>query len=894
MTKTVCILPRFRPGDIGGVAQHIAALRRHLPSFGWEVVDDPGAADLVHTHAIERWPETDIFSCHGIYPIRQDMPRWQSEANAAIFDNIKLARRVIAVSRWTAEQWAGLTGVSPKIIHNGVDPQDWIGVERGVWRARLRIPESRPVVLWGKTYISDVLDPAPAVEIALRNPDMTVVAPLPKEALRFAPPNMALVGVQPFDQMKLLLADCDVYLATVCENHSIQLLEALALGKPVLGYAHGGTAETLAGSQAGLLVEPGNLEALLTKLKSVLQEGLHSESLLKMGLAGQALVAERFTWQQIAGQLAAEYDDVYQEKQVEAANPIVCSIIIPCYNKAPYVVEAIESAVNQRGGPPHEVIIVDDGSTDGSLAAICSYVGIDRVPGVWTADTAIRGVPVRVMTKRNGGVAAARNTGIFAAKGRYICCLDADDRIDPLFLARLAPALDSDPGLGIAYSDMAPFGFDPRRGGHWQSYVQCDEYSFDLLIRRNFLPCCNLFRRKAWERAFGYKDINPSWEDYELWLNMGKLGWPGRRIPAPLFYYRIMPAVGRNHESQGLEWKLRAKVNSYHRDLYPPTVSVVIPCYQHSKYLADAIQSALVQTFPDLEVVVVDDGNEPEEAEAIQRIVEAAGPAVRLVRLVENSKLATARNTGIEAARGEWIVPLDADDVIEPGFVEESLAAIKLNPREFAYTDSILWWPEDGREQHLEAAEYDFTDLLTRITWPCTVLYAKDAWRQAGGYKPQMSEAGGWEDWEFVISLGEIGICGAHVAQPLFRYRQSGPGQMRYEAERRKPVLQEAMRRLHAATFRGEFSMACCGKRSAGQQVVQAAQGIGGAMETRAASVPDETVLVRYTGASVGTQTWTAPSGRRYQFGLSDPLKYVKAADVGWLTNLPYFQAVTA
>lgn len=88
--------------------------------------------------------------------------------------------------------------------------------------------------------------------------------------------------------------------------------------------------------------------------------------------------------------------------------------------------------------------------------------------------------------------------------------------------------------------------------------------------------------------------------------------------------------------------------------------------------------------------------------------------------------------------------------------------------------------------------------------------------------------------------------------------------------------------------------MACCGKRSAGQQVVQAAQGIGGAMETRAASVPDETVLVRYTGASVGTQTWTAPSGRRYQFGLSDPLKYVKAADVGWLTNLPYFQAVTA
>lgn len=877
--KTVCILPRFRPGDIGGVAQHVAALRRHLPAFGWEVVDEPGAADLVHTHAVERWPAPDVFTCHGIYPIRQDMPAWQRNANQAIFDNIKLARRVVSVSHWTAAQWEGLTGVTPEIIYNGIDPQDWIGVQRGVWRGRLRIPENQPIVLWGKTFLSEVLDPTPAVEIALRRPDVAVIAPLPAGTLKFAPANFHQVGAQPFEQMRLLLADCDVYLATVCENHSVQLLEAMALGKPVLGYDHGGTAETInADSKAGVLIEPGNLDLLVACLDQIVLPRK-----IEMGLAGQALVVDRFTWAQAAGQLAAVYETVLAEKQAEAANPIVCSIVIPCYNKAQFVAEAIESAVNQRGGPPHEVIVVDDGSTDGSLAAINSYVGTEGT---------VSGVPVRVIAKKNGRVAAARNDGIRAARGRYICCLDADDRIDPLFLARTAATLDSDPGLGIAYPDFAPFGVDPQRGP-WGSYVRCDEYDFDLLVQRNFLPCCNLFRRIAWERAGGYKDINPSWEDYELWLNMGKLGWPGRRVPAPLFHYRVLWRDGRNYESQGLEWKLRATVNAYHRDLYPPLVSVVIPCYRHSQYLQAAIQSALAQTFPDLEVIVVDDGNEPEEAEAIQRIVDMSG--VRLVRLRENSGLATARNVGIEAALGQWIVPLDADDQIEPTFVEECLAAIKLNPRQFAYTDSLLWWPEDeAKNQRLEAAEYDFKDLLTRITWPCTVLYSKTAWREAGGYKPQMSQAGGWEDWELMVTLGEIGICGVRVPEPLFRYRQHGPNQMRYEAERRKPALQEAMRRLHAATFRGEFPMACCGRGGKQPAELPMAAAPMGAMESRGVGATVETVLIRYTGASVGTQTWTAPSGRRYQFGLADPLKYVSAEDALWFARLPNFQVVTA
>lgn len=878
MTGSVCILPTFRPGDIGGVARHVQALRKHLPAYGWTVTDRPEAADLVHTHAIERAPAVDVFTCHGIYPILPNMPRWQSDANRAVLDNIKLARRVIAVSEWTAAQWQRLTGVTPRIIPNGIDLDEWQNVERGVWRAMLRIPDGTPLVLWGKTSISDVLDPTPAIEIALRRPDVAVVAPFRSALIPHVPANMHLIGPQPYDQMQRLIADCDVYLATVCENHSIQLLEAMALAKPVLGYYHGGTFETLAGSHAGLLVQSGDLAALVEGLDRVCGN-------TPMGEAGRALVAERYQWSDVVMALAEVYEEAQAEIAAQAASPVVCSIVIPVYNKAAYVAEAIQSAADQVRAPAFEVVIVDDGSTDDSLAVIRQ-----TVRGVRSD------VSVQVIEQKNSGVAAARNAGIKAARGQYIACLDADDRIDPLFLSHLAPALDSDPGLGIAYSDFISFGYSEARGGYWQAHITCSEYDFGALKAGNFMPCCNLFRRVAWERAGGYKDINPSWEDYELWLNMGKLGWPGRRVPLPLFWYRKVDRQGRDFESRNLAWKLRGVVNSYHRDLFPPMVSVVIPCYQHSQYLRDSIGSALGQTFPDLEVIVVDDGNDPDEADDIWTTVISYGSDdVRLVRLPHNSGLATARNAGIDAARGTWIVPLDADDRIEPTFVEACLKASQLDPHRFAYSDSILWWPDTGKEQELDADEYKFADMLNRLTWPCTILYAKSAWREAGGYKPAMSEAGGWEDWEFAVTLGENGVCGVRVPEHLFRYRQHSATQMRHEADRRKPALQEMIRRLHAATYRGEFGMSCCGR----QQVLEepaAARGIQGAMATRSGNgtSADTTVLVRYVGASVGTQTWTAPSGRRYEFGLSDPLRNVYQADALWFTNLPQFQVVPA
>ncbi|MCD6290041.1 MAG: glycosyltransferase [Anaerolineae bacterium] len=856
----ICLLPRFRLNQIGGVARHVLALERHLVARGHEIVSNPTRADLVHVHAAAQAPVVDVYTNHGIHPIRPEMESWKAEQNRVIFDNLKLAREVIAVSQWTADQWRHLVGREPHIIPNGIDLEEWRDIPRGVWRSRLGVDERTPIVLWGKSRVDDVCDPTPALELALRCPDTLVVLTAPPRAFVHLPHNVRAVGPQMFPSMQMLLADCDVYLATTLENHSVQVLEAMTLGKPVLGYDWGGTAETVEHGVSGLLVQPGDLNALT----EAFQEAYERRE--ELGTASREIVAERYRWDQLIEDVEFVYEEALTGKLAEADphRPKV-SIVIPVYNKAPYVREAVESALQQRVSFPYEVIVVDDGSTDGS-AEVLEQLADERPELV-------------VIHQENAGVAAARNRGIQLAMGRYICCLDGDDAIDPLFLERTTAALDADPGLGIAYTDMLVFGDWPGRG-KWQHVVRADEYDFERLKKRNFIPCCNLFRRVAWERAGGYKDINPSWEDYELWLNMGKLGWYGRRVPGPLFRYRKLYQEGRDHESHGREWLLRATINRLHRDLYPPMVSVVIPCYGQSRFLREAIDSALAQTFPDVEAVVVDDGNGDEEAVAIQRIV-SGYPAqdVRLIRHEENRGLAAARNTGIEAARGSWIVPLDADDVIEPTFVEKCLRAVELDPRRFAYTDSLLWWPDEGRTQLLKAHEYDFGELLRRITWSCTILYAKDAWRQVGGYKPEMSESGGWEDWEFAISLGEVGICGVHVPEPLFRYRQYSKTQMRYAAEEHKERLRERLRQFHAAVYRGERPMGCCGRNTRRIQTTDRVSGNGKVGQ----------VLVKYVGDHVGTMQWRTPSGRVYSFGAADPLKWMSPEDAEHFADLPDF-----
>jgi glycosyltransferase involved in cell wall biosynthesis len=861
MTHTVKILPSFRQGDIGGVARHVLGLAARLPENGWNIVTDRAPADLVHAHAIDTSVQIDVYTSHGIYPISSRMPVWQRQLNDTMLRSIRVADRVIAVSEWCASRWRELTGVDPVIIPNWIEPVELKDVPTGVWRSQLKTDESRKIVLWGKATLSDVNDPSPLLELAQRYPEVLFISVARIDAKNFR--NLVSVGPQSHEKMMTLIADCDVYLATTTENHSVQVLEALALGKPILGFDYAGTGETVRGHGCAFLVPKDDFGALVERLPEALDADVDVVKKSALDLAST------YAGKKIVPQIVRVYNDLLAQRSEKRVS---FSIVVPVYNKEAYIGETLRSAFSQRDVGEYEVVIVNDGSTDMSLQRIEA-----------ACKTAPPTVHVKVIDKKNGGVAIARNEGITKASGEFVCCLDADDLIEPQFLSRLGGALVSDPEIGIAYSDFRAFG-KTDTGELLDNVLKTPEFDFQNLRAGNFIPCCNLFRRKAWQQAKGYKSVidkyGPSWEDYDLWLSIAELGWTAKHVPGAMFHYRKVPNVGRDHDSHPFAGRLQAIVHKLHRRLYEPSVSVVIPCFEQSRFLGEAIDSVLSQTYADVEIVVVDDGNDSEEADAIKSIVDAY-PREADVRLVvrENGGLAEARNTGIMLSRAPWILPLDADDLLLPEFIEKAVSLVAGDPSYFAYSDTIVWDTVADTRREVASDEYEFDELLRRITWPCSILFSKMRWQETGGYKQIMSRAGGWEDWEFAISLGRIGTCGKHLREPLFVYRQHSANQMRRMAVERRSILQETLQRLHADLYQGVRPVACCGRRT---------QGTTG-NRTVPISQPSATVPIRYVGQSYGKMTWRCPSGHSYVFGLSSPVVQVKEEDVDWLVRLPQF-----
>ena len=198
-------------------------------------------------------------------------------------------------------------------------------------------------------------------------------------------------------------------------------------------------------------------------------------------------------------------------------------------------------------------------------------------------------------------------------------------------------------------------------------------------------------------------------------------------------------------------------------------VSIVIPCYNPPAYLTEAIASARAQRDCPVEVVLVNDGTDSPEG---RQVLENARGLADLYLEQPNRGLAAARNAGFEAARHEWIIPLDADDVLEPDYAAACCAAMEAHPDDgFVYTDYRVF----GAENYIERTpDYNLYQLLDRNVLTYAALIRKRVWAETGGYDESMSPSG-YEDWEFWLNLGARGRFGQHVPRVLFGYRKHGP-----------------------------------------------------------------------------------------------------------------------
>lgn len=574
-----------------------------------------------------------------------------------------------------------------------------------------------------------------------------------------------------------------------------------------------------------------------------------------------------------------------------AWRPLV-SVVIPHYNAGrdlPYAVDSVRASDLKDW----EIVIADDASTDGSRSVLIEQARKDP--------------RIRVLFgSSRQGPAGARNSAIEVARGRYILPLDADNFIEPGFLSQSLAALE---GLRdrFVYSHLYRF----RLGGRTaRAYLPL--YDLEELKDANYIDTCALYRRSDWERAGGYKSGIDGYEDWEFWLNLGKLGVTGHRLDVYGFWYqthrvsmvshararhnafcarirgwhpelygrssiRPQPGAGLSAEiglqhlrqrlqrkrseldaahatirrfERSLSWRITAplravydvglrlgerlggRINAFEQLLFTqvgpcrvrgvppvgqlwiwlsyrlrqhhavrpvpggwdPLVSVVIPNYNHARYVRDAVLSALRQSVRPVEVIVVDDGSTDGSREVLEKLRRRYHPRLRVILHERNQGLAAARNTGILAARAGLIVPLDADNLLDPDMVRACLSESRRIGHEFIYTDLYRF---GKRMVRVEVPEYSFEVLKRRNYIDNCAMFRKMYWEDLGGYK---ADVPGYEDWEFWLNLGKQGIRGSRLPRPLFYYRVRERSMLTDAIDRHAENVR-TIRRLHAEVY---------------------------------------------------------------------------------------------
>ena len=290
-------------------------------------------------------------------------------------------------------------------------------------------------------------------------------------------------------------------------------------------------------------------------------------------------------------------------------------------------------------------------------------------------------------------------------------------------------------------------------------------------------------------------------------------------------------------------------------DKMKPTVSIITPVKarnaQHVEWLDEAIASVQGQTVDVWEMIVAND-----HSEADLSALKAKWHNITWLDSQEHG-VSAARNTAAAAAQGILLLPLDADDKLSENAVEVFLqAGMTRGDARIIYSDIVMFGQDYSRVYI--APGYDFEILLKGTFMTVGCLHLKEDWVRVGGWRSDMQL--GLEDWEYWLAMGEIGVCGMRVSEPLYYYRRHTAGRLANLKSNQENwnTAYQRMRDLHQDSYNGRWPVGCCGK---------AAQSTATARRPSAQQVlalsPDRVAVV-YTGNKAGG------------FWVSGPVTHVK------------------
>jgi glycosyltransferase involved in cell wall biosynthesis len=511
------------------------------------------------------------------------------------------------------------------------------------------------------------------------------------------------------------------------------------------------------------------------------------------------------------------------------------AVLVPCHNDGELVAETVYSV---REPEPVEVVIVDDGSTDGA-----------------TPET-LRGLEAegyRVLRLPSGlGTAMARNAGVEATDSRYVFPLDADDLAVPGALTRMADRLDARPEAEVCIGDYEEFRvkalvrtvperLDPYRVAY------TNEYPPAALFRRDVLESVG-----GWTRLIDELDARADWN---LWMSLaerglegvhfghgqltylrrmhgGRLAWAGRRHNRRLYdalraQHPKLFAERRAHRSASDLSRRRALMYPIIYGRRPRSRLETVPkalldrlgVWTLTGAVDDGVRQQMAATFaaaqrhrrapavrdggpaarvavlipchgdgpfvgdtvrsiaePEpVEVVVVDDGSPDGATHAALDRLEADGH--RVIRRPRNEGVSAARNAGLDATTAPYVFPLDADDLAVPGMLSRMADRLERS-REAAvcFGDHV-----EFRFQALVRAVPEQLDpyrLAYANDYPSTALFRRETIEAIGGWRQLVADHADHDLW---MTLAERGATAVHLGSGELSYRR------RIDANRDRP-----------------------------------------------------------------------------------------------------------
>lgn len=403
-------------------------------------------------------------------------------------------------------------------------------------------------------------------------------------------------------------------------------------------------------------------------------------------------------------------------------NPKV-TIVIPVYNGANFLKDAIDSALKQTYDNL-EILVVNDGSSDhGKTEKIALSYG-DKIGYIY---------------KENGGVSTALNLAIEKMAGEYLSWLSHDDTYEPNKIEAEVDYLKDKNLLDkkvIVYSDYYLIDVRgkvlSRAIKNHEELVEKPEYA---LLKGNINGLSLLIPKSAFDEYGGFDTSLKATQDYELWRKMART-YDLVHIPEILvstrshakqvtntnprvitegneLYLGLINDVSkkRREELEGSEYCFFEELADFYKDTpfgdvekycrdkvqevldkskkstSDHKVSVIIPFYNNAEETIRALKSVLKQTHKNIEIVLIDDGSSVGVNEVKKYIQGKA--SIRFIQQVKNSGVSAARNMGIEEARGEFIAFLDSDDEFVPSKIETQLAYMLASKAPMSHTSYI-------------------------------------------------------------------------------------------------------------------------------------------------------------------------------------------------------------